>query len=90
MRSEEFDGRAQRWPATALEIQGAVFVSHEAEGGAGRRAAKRDGGLPLSVAKAFQPAFTTTRPGLFADTTVAATNSDGVKGLSFSEMLIAP
>ena len=45
-------------------------------------------GFPLSVAKAFQPAFTTTRPGVFADTTVAATNSEGMKGLSFSEMLI--
>ena len=46
-------------------------------------------GLPLSAANAFQPAFTTTRPGLFADTTLAATNSDRTKGLSFSEMLIA-
>ena len=57
-----------------------------APGGAPRSAT----GLPLSVAKAFQPAFTTTRPGLFADTTVAATNSEGAKGLSFSEMLITP
>src|SRR6266446_8086769 len=41
MRGEKFDGRAELGSAIALEIQGPVFVAHEAVAGAGWPAAER-------------------------------------------------
>src|SRR6516225_4964909 len=56
MRGQELDGRAERGPALALEIERAMLVAHEAELGAGRPTAERDGlaavrreGLPAGI-----------------------------------------
>src|SRR6185503_2327174 len=56
MRGEEFDDGTDLWAVAALEIQRAMLIAHEAEGGAGRRPAQRDGlaavggkGLPSGI-----------------------------------------